>query len=309
MTTPTTVITGAGGGIGLAIAERLAGDGRAVALLDLDTARTEPVAARLRAGGAAAWAGTIDVRDPDAIEAALDAVEAALGPIDGLVTAAGIIKKAAYLELELAAWERTIGVNLTGTWLVMQRVARRMVAAERTGAFVALSSVAGRGPRATAADYAASKAGVISVVRSSAQALAGHGIRVNAVCPGVVDTPMTDAIHEQTSRELGITRDESVIQHVLEMQWIPGLGGLLVDDDRSRRGILLAACGSTDTRTGPCRRVARRGHVGEIDRGRLVATRRAGSEHQRQPRTQAKGRHHLPSRRSGRSTVGGKPFN
>ncbi len=121
------------------------------------------------------------------------------------MTCAGIIKKADYLELEPAAWERTIGVNLTGTWLVLQRAARRMVAAGHGGAMVAISSVAGRGPRATAVDYAASKAGVISVVRSSAVALAKHGIRVNAVCPGVVDTAMTDAIHEQTARELGIT--------------------------------------------------------------------------------------------------------
>jgi NAD(P)-dependent dehydrogenase (short-subunit alcohol dehydrogenase family) len=222
-----TIITGAGGGIGLAVAERLAASGHAVALLDLDVERTEPVAERIREAGGSAWAGTIDVRDPDAVESALDAVEAHLGGESRLVTAAGIIEKEAYLELTPEAWERTIGVNLTGTWLVMQRVARRMVAAGRGGAFVALSSVAGRGPRASAADYAASKAGVISVVRSSAQALAGHGIRVNAVCPGVVDTPMTDAIHGQTARELGITREESVARMVAS---IP-LGRIETPDD------------------------------------------------------------------------------
>lgn len=89
-----------------------------------------------------------------------------------------------------------------------------MVAAERTGALVAISSVAGRSGRATAADYAASKAGVISVVRSAALALAPHGIRVNAVCPGVVETSMTDAIHEQAGQELGISREESVARMV-----------------------------------------------------------------------------------------------
>jgi NAD(P)-dependent dehydrogenase (short-subunit alcohol dehydrogenase family) len=222
-----TIITGAGGGIGLAVAERLAGAGQAVGLLDLDTARTEPTAARVRESGGAAWAGAVDVRDGDSIEAALDGATAALGPITGLVTAAGVIAKAPYLELTTEAWERTLGVNLTGTWLVMQRVARRMVAGGQAGAFVAISSVAGRGPRATAVDYAASKAGVISVVRSSAQALAGDGIRVNAVCPGVVDTPMTDAIHEQTSRELGITREESVARMVAA---IP-LGRIETTDD------------------------------------------------------------------------------
>ena len=204
------VVTGAGGGIGKAIAQRLAGSGWALGLLDIDTARTQPLADEIEAAGGRALAETIDVRDGDSVEAALDAVEAGLGPLSGLVTAAGVIGKAPFLELESAAFERTLAVNLTGTWLTFQRAARRMVAGERTGAMVALSSVAGRGGRATAADYAASKAGVISVVRSAAQALAGHGIRVNAVCPGVVDTPMTDAIHDQTARELGITREESI---------------------------------------------------------------------------------------------------
>lgn len=214
MTSDVAMITGAGGAIGAAIASRLAGAGHAVGLLDLDTAHAESTADEIRASGGSAWAGIVDVRDAASVESALDATEAQLGPLTTVVTSAGVIKKAPYLELELAAWERTVSVNLTGTWLVMQRAARRMVAGGRSGAFVALSSVAGRGGRATAADYAASKAGVISVVRSSAQALAPHGIRVNAVCPGVVDTAMTDAIHEQTSRELGITREESVARMV-----------------------------------------------------------------------------------------------
>ena len=176
--------------------------------------RSAAVVDEIVGGGGAAWAGRMDASEPDSVEAALDAVEHELGPISQVVTAAGIIRKAPFLELEVDAWKRTLDVNLTGTWLVMQRVARRMVANQRQGAFVALSSVAGRGPRAAAADYAASKAGVISVVRSTAMALAEHGIRVNAVCPGIVDLPMTDAIHAQTSRELGITREESVARMV-----------------------------------------------------------------------------------------------
>lgn len=208
------IITGAGGAIGSAIATRLASGGDAVGLLDLDTGRTESSAAAIRESGGSVWAGSVDVRDPDSVESALDAVETALGPITTVVTSAGVIRKAAYLDLEPEAWDLTIGVNLTGTWLVLQRAARRMVAGGRSGAMVAISSVAGRGPRPTAADYAASKAGVISVVRSSAAALAPHGIRVNAVCPGVVDTAMTDAIHTQTAHELGISREESVARMV-----------------------------------------------------------------------------------------------
>lgn len=208
------IITGAGGAIGAATASCLSDRGYVLGLLDLDTTRTDPAAAQIRSSGGRAWAGAVDVRDPGSVEGALDAVESELGPVTAVVTSAGVIKKTAYLDLEPEAWERTLGVNLTGTWLVMQRAARRMVEGGRSGAMVALSSVAGRGPRAAAVDYAASKAGVISVVRSAAVALAPHGIRVNAVCPGVVDTAMTDAIHEQTSRELGISREESIARMV-----------------------------------------------------------------------------------------------
>jgi NAD(P)-dependent dehydrogenase (short-subunit alcohol dehydrogenase family) len=208
------IITGAGGAIGAAVASRLAAGGDAVGLLDLDTSRTEALAEHIRASVGDAWAGSVDVRSADSVEAAIDAAESALGPITSVVTSAGVIRKAPYLDLEPEDWQRTIDINLGGTWLVMQRAARRMVAREHRGAMVAISSVAGRGGRAAAADYAASKAGVISVVRSSALALAEHGIRVNAVCPGVVDTAMTDAIHEQAARELGISREESVARMV-----------------------------------------------------------------------------------------------
>jgi NAD(P)-dependent dehydrogenase (short-subunit alcohol dehydrogenase family) len=208
------IVTGAGGGIGSAVAARLGASGYAVGTLDLELERSRDVASGIVSAGGAAWAGALDTVDPGSVEHALDGVEQHLGPVTHLVAAAGIIRKAAFLDLDIEAWDHTLAVNLTGTWLVMQRAARRMVAGQRSGAFVAVSSVAGRGGRATAADYAASKAGVISVVRSAALALAPHGIRVNAVCPGVVDTPMTDAIHEQASRELGITRDESIARMV-----------------------------------------------------------------------------------------------
>lgn len=208
------LITGAAGGIGIATARRLVASGRAVALGDLDLDRCAAIAGELRASGGHATGVVLDVTDPASVEAALDAATDTLGPVTGVVTSAGIIRKAPFLDLTPEAWGHTLTINLTGTWLVLQRAARRMVAEGRAGAFVAISSVAGRGGRATAADYAASKAGVISVVRSAALALAGHGIRVNAVCPGVVETAMTDAIHEQTGRELGISREESVARMI-----------------------------------------------------------------------------------------------
>jgi NAD(P)-dependent dehydrogenase (short-subunit alcohol dehydrogenase family) len=208
------LVTGAAGGIGSAIGRQLAASGRAVGLGDLDETRAGAIAAEIVAAGGRARAVRLDVTDATSVEAALDAVEEVLGPIDGAVACAGIIRKAPFLDLAPEAWDRTLAINLRGVWLTLQRTARRMVDAERVGALVAISSVAGRGGRASAADYAASKAGVISVVRSAALALAPHGIRVNAVCPGVVDTAMTDAIHEQTGHELGIGREESLARMV-----------------------------------------------------------------------------------------------
>lgn len=208
------LITGAAGGIGSAIARVLGSAGHPVALSDMDLAACQARASEIVAAGGRATGVAVDVTQASSVEAAIDATEAALGPVGYVVTSAGVIRKAPFLELTPEGWDRTIDINLKGTWLLFQRVARRMVAAGRPGAFVAISSVAGRSGRATAADYAASKAGVISVVRSAALALAKDGIRVNAVCPGVVETPMTDAIHEQTSRELGISREESVARMV-----------------------------------------------------------------------------------------------
>lgn len=208
------IISGAAGGIGSAVARTLASAGHPVAVGDLDPDRCAALAAEVQATGVDACAVRLDVTDATSVEAALDAAEAALGPVDRVVACAGIIAKAPFLELTPEAWDRTLRVNLTGTWLLFQRAARRMVGAQRPGAFVAISSVAGRSGRATAADYAASKAGVISVVRSAALALASDGIRVNAVCPGIVETPMTDAIHEQTGRELGISREESIARMI-----------------------------------------------------------------------------------------------
>ncbi len=107
-------------------------------------------------------------------------------------------------------WRRTLEVNLTGAFLCIQAVARRLVSSHQPGRFVVISSVAGRGPRTDCSDYAASKAGLISLVQSAAVSLAPHSIQVNAVCPGVVDTAMTRAIHAARATTQGISLQESL---------------------------------------------------------------------------------------------------
>jgi NAD(P)-dependent dehydrogenase (short-subunit alcohol dehydrogenase family) len=206
----TALVTGGGGGIGRAVAERLAAHGAQVAVADvaLDPAREVVRAIVADGGGASAYA--VDVRSPRDLDATLERIERAAGPVTLLVAAAGVLEPTPFLELSEEAWRRTVDVNLTGVFLTIQSVARRLVAAGLGGRMVAISSVSGRGPRPDSADYAASKAGVISVVRSAAVALAPHGIRVNAVCPGVVEGAMTERLHAVRGARLGISSKASL---------------------------------------------------------------------------------------------------
>jgi NAD(P)-dependent dehydrogenase (short-subunit alcohol dehydrogenase family) len=203
-------VTGAGGGIGARIAERLAAEGAAVAVVDIDANGAAATVNAIANAGGRAHPLQADVSSATSVERAADAAERVLGPLTMAVTAAGILHVAPFLELSETSWDRTINVNLKGTFLTVQAVARRMVSGGRRGAMVCVSSVAGRGGRADTADYAASKAGVISVVRSAALALAGSRITVNAICPGVVDTRMTRMIHEQRAQDAGISPEESL---------------------------------------------------------------------------------------------------
>jgi NAD(P)-dependent dehydrogenase (short-subunit alcohol dehydrogenase family) len=206
----TAVITGAAQGMGSRIAERLAELGAAVALWDFNGDGASAQAEKLRANGHQAVAANCDVSDQGSVAAALHATIDRLGTPTLVVTAAGIARARPFLDVDAAEFERQLSVNLTGTFLTMQACANAMVDAKLTGSMVGISSVAGRGPRADLTAYAASKAGVISVVRSAAVALAGHAINVNAVCPGVVDTEMTRVTQQQRAAELGITESEAL---------------------------------------------------------------------------------------------------
>ena len=205
-------VTGAGGGIGRAVVRALAAAGANVAAADLSAASAERSAAEARELGVSASAHRLDVSEPGAVGEAVDDAAERLGALSLGVTCAGVIEVAPALELTERQWDRTLGVNLKGTFFVLQELARRFRAAasaDTDGRLVAVASVAGRSGRADVADYAASKAGVISVVRSLALAVAPD-IRVNSVCPGVVDTPMTEAIHSLRSAETGLTVPESM---------------------------------------------------------------------------------------------------
>jgi 3-oxoacyl-[acyl-carrier protein] reductase len=182
------LVTGAQQGIGRAIALALAREGADVAVNYLDDRlAAERVAAAVRAHGRRATIVQADVSRAVEVHAMVEAVVRELGTPGVLVNNAGVFPRAAFLDLEEREWDFVLGVNLKGGFLCAQAAARAMVAAGQGGAVVNVSSSAVRGdPRGV--HYASSKAGVLGLTRAMALALAPHGIRVNAVAPGLTDT-------------------------------------------------------------------------------------------------------------------------
>lgn len=181
------VITGGGGGIGSALAAGVAAAGARVFLVDVDSDAAARTASAVNAVG---WAGC-DVRDPTAVTNTIDAAQRTGGPIDGLVAAHGVSTYVPFLELSLEEWERIVSVNLTGTFLVGQTVARHMAEHSTQGAIVNIASTLGWVGAPNRVHYLASKGGVNLLTRGMALDLAPQGIRVNAIGPGAIVTEMT----------------------------------------------------------------------------------------------------------------------
>jgi NAD(P)-dependent dehydrogenase (short-subunit alcohol dehydrogenase family) len=193
------LVTGGASGIGLACAERICSEGGRVALLDQNGEALERAASGLEAPGV-----LCDVADPAAVGRAVPAASAALGgPIDVLVNAAGVYRIAPAIDLEITEWDRVLEVNLRGSFIVARAVARELIDASCGGSIVNLASTAALRAGATepAAHYNASKAGIVSLTQQLAVEWAPHGIRVNAVCPGVIDTPMLRMMDDREAGE------------------------------------------------------------------------------------------------------------
>jgi len=190
------LITGAAGGIGAATARRLAADGARLVLADLDTSNVDKIAAEV--GGVAVRADVASAAD---IARMVDEPYRRWGRLDVLFNNAGVIRVQPILDVTEAEWDRVMTVNLRAVFFVLQAVTRRMKAqtpiprSELRGKLIQTASIAGyRGGTHVLTPYSASKAGVISITRSAAQAFAEDRITSNCVCPGPVDTPMWDQI-------------------------------------------------------------------------------------------------------------------
>jgi len=184
------LVTGASSGLGVHFARTLAAAGASVAIAARRADRLASLQAELQQSGAKAVAVDLDVQSADSIATAFDKVEAALGPLDILVNNAGISIVKPALDMPEADWDAVVDTNLRGAWLMTQAAGKRWVAAKRPGSIVNIASILGLRTIGQVAPYNASKAGLIHLTRALAMEWARYQIRVNAICPGYIETEM-----------------------------------------------------------------------------------------------------------------------
>lgn len=193
------IVTGGAQGLGHAIVRRFLCEGCRVAVVDLNTMSAH-------FGDEVCVIGA-DLSNPEQRESVVPAVVEQLGPIDILVNCHGICNTGPMMEIKEESWRRTFDVNMTSTFFLIQAVAGVMIP-RRRGAIVNLASNSAFLPKPEQADYAASKAAIVSMTRSAAASLGPHGIRVNAIAPGVIPTPMTEGIAQARAEIRGSTKEE-----------------------------------------------------------------------------------------------------
>lgn len=185
------LVTGSGRGIGRAIALAFAQTGWAVVVNDIDAASAEAVAREIGEQGGQSLAYAADVSDSTEVTAMFHHVADRWGRLDALVNNAGIEPRASILDMDVAEWDRVMAVNLRSAFLCTQ-AAGGLMRDQRRGSIVNIASIAGKAtPLPLRSAYAASKAGMVGFTKEAAREFAAYGIRVNAVCPGVIITEMT----------------------------------------------------------------------------------------------------------------------
>jgi 3-oxoacyl-[acyl-carrier protein] reductase len=195
------VVTGAGRGIGRAIALKFASEGADVACVSRTAENSEKVANEIRTLGRKAWAYAVDVADTAAVTTATERILAETGRVDILVNNAGITRDGLLMRISEADWDAVLDTNLKGTFLFTKAFSRSFVK-QRSGRIINVASISGLMGNAGQSNYAASKAGVLGFTKSVARELASRGITVNALAPGFIETDMTAALNEQIRTQL-----------------------------------------------------------------------------------------------------------
>ncbi|MFI5820453.1 SDR family NAD(P)-dependent oxidoreductase [Streptomyces rishiriensis] len=225
------LVTGAGRGIGEAIADRFAAQGAAVAVCDLDPETAEKAAAQLAERYAVRTTGVgADISDSAAVHAAVQRVTAALGPVEVLVNNAAVDVIGRFVDSGEDTWDRIIGVNLRGTITMTRAVLDPMI--ERGGGrIVHIASDAGRVGSSGEVVYSATKGGIIAFGKALAREVARHGITVNSVCPGPTDTALLGQVAEYSRKMYDATVRAVPLRRVAQPAEIAGLVAFLASDD------------------------------------------------------------------------------
>jgi len=230
------VVTGGGSGIGAGICRAFGREGASIAVADLNLEAARHVAAEIEADGGCAIAVGFDVTDSAAVATAADELERTLGPLEIWVNNAGISRVVPFLKCSEELWDAVLRVNLKGTFVGCQVAIRRMLP-RRGGVVLNMSSQSGKSGSSQYAAYCASKFGVIGLTQSLALEFAREGIRVNAICPGVVFTGLWDEQIEDYARKRGLEADQ--VRPYLENK-VP-VGRLCTVDDVAGTAVFLAS--------------------------------------------------------------------
>jgi 3-oxoacyl-[acyl-carrier protein] reductase len=190
------IVTGAGRGIGRAIAHQLAKEGAAVACWDVDLESVSEMADEIKAMGRQALSAGVDVTDPDAISGAVEQVLSQFSRVDILVNNAGITRDNLLVRMSIEEWDQVLDVNLKGVFHCTKALARPMMK-QRQGRIVNIASVVGLMGNAGQANYCAAKAGIIGFTKAVAKELASRSVTVNAIAPGFIETEMTKQLGEE----------------------------------------------------------------------------------------------------------------
>jgi 3-oxoacyl-[acyl-carrier protein] reductase len=190
------VVTGAGRGIGRAIALKFAAEGADVVCVSRTQENSEKVAAEIRALGRKAWAHAVDVVDAAAVNAAAEKILAECGRVDILVNNAGVTRDNLLMRMDETEWDTVLNTNLKGAFLVTKAFSRALIK-QRSGRIINVASVIGLIGNAGQSNYAASKAGLIGFTKSVARELASRGITANVLAPGFIETDMTAVLKEE----------------------------------------------------------------------------------------------------------------